>query len=164
MPKAKYQFTDFLNIVPNDQKPFVNLVQEELLLDKYKPKLTITKSTGFQLAYHQPQTKTTAGIILIFFTRNENLMIRIYGLNHKKYLDLLENLPEHLESQTNRARDCVKFADPDKCWKGCKGYDFTVRGIVYQKCAVDCFEYKVEAQSETFLLEQIKAEVKGRIW
>jgi len=141
MAKAKYQFKDFLIIIPEDCKDFVNRVHEMLLNEKFKPKLSITKSTGFQLAYHQPQIKTVAGIILIFFKRDEKLIIRFNGKNHKQYQDRLNDLPQHLVNQIDKADNCIKFTNPDKCWKGCIGYEFNIGENNYQKCIIQCFQF-----------------------
>ena len=162
MAKAKYQFDDFLVTVKADCKDFVVHVHEMLLNEKYRPKISITKSTGMQLAYHQPKIKTVAGIVLIFFIRNEELMIRIYGKNHKKYPDVLNDLPSNLVSQIDKAEDCVKFTNPDKCWKGCIGYEFDIGGDHYQKCLVNCFEFEVDTPSEPYLLKLIESESNSR--
>ena len=164
MARAKYQFEDFLTTVSNDYKDFVVDVHKMLLQEKYRPKISITKSTGFQLAYHQPQIKTTAGIILIIFKRKEKLMIRLYGKNHKQYLDELNDLPEQLVSQIEKADNCVKFTNPDKCWKGCLGYEFQIRENLYQKCMVNCFEFQMETLSTPAFLTLIESESKARFW
>jgi len=134
-----------------------------LLQDNYKPKIQVTKSTGLQLSYSQPKIKSTAGIISIFFLHNDKLVVRIYGKNHKAYPDVLNKLPESITSQIDKASDCVKFADPQKCWKGCIGYDFYVGETHYQKCAVNCFQLNVDAESMPYLLDLIKSESKERL-
>jgi len=162
MPKAKYQFEDFLTTVNDNCKGFVTTVHEMLLEDSYKPKIQVTKSTGFQLAYFQPKIKAAAGIILIFFVRNNKLMIRIYGSNHKAYLNVLNRLPESMVNQIDNADDCKKFIDPQRCWTGCMGYDFNIRDKRYQKCIVNCFQLAIDSESIPYLLEIIKSEGRER--
>jgi len=163
MPRAKYQFKDFLTTVDDDCKGLVTAVHDMLLLDNYKPKIQVTKSTGLQLSYHQPNIKTAAGIILIFFLRNEKLTIRIYGKNHEAYPNVLNGLPEIIANQIDKADDCKKFIDPQKCWVGCMGYDFQIGKNHYQKCAVNCFQFDVDSESMPYLLEIIKSESMERL-
>jgi|GEM_PF-662561 len=162
MPRAKYQLEDFLAIVNEDCKEFVSTVHEMMLREKYKPKIQIMKSTGLQLSYAEPKVKGVIGIILIFFMREDKLMIRIYAKNHREYPHVLSGLPEIIVTQIDNAPDCVKFSNPEKCWKGCVGYDFSIQGKQYQKCYVDCFQLVVDAESYPCFLELIEREVDAR--
>jgi len=162
MPKAKYQLEDFLSIVNEECKGFVLAVHEMMLEEKYKPKIQIMKSTGLQLSYAEPKTKGVIGIILIFFMCEDKLLIRIYAKNHNAYPDVLDGLPETIVNQIEGAPDCVKFSDHNKCWKGCMGYDFHIRGKQYQKCYVACFQIIVDTESNPYLLGLIENEVNTR--
>lgn len=162
MPKAKYQLEDFLNIVNDDCKGFVSTIHEMMLGEKYKPKIQTMKSTGLQLSYAEPKVKGVTGIILIFYMREDKLIIRIYAKNHGSYPCVLNGLPEAIVTQIENAPDCVKFSNPDKCWKGCLGYDFHIRGKHYQKCYVACFQFIVDTESNSCFSELIEHEVKCR--
>ena len=163
MPRAKYQFEDdFLVKVSDEYKSFVTDVHKMLLAKGYKVKIQVTKSMGLRATYSQPKIKTVKGIILYFFFRDDKLMIRIDADNHEKYPDVLNRLPEGIISQIDQANDCVKFADPKKCWQGCIGYDFHIRGKNYQKCYAVCFQFEVDSESIPFLLEMIEYESKER--
>jgi len=162
MPKAKYQFEDFLVTVPPDLRSFIAETHEMLLSEGYKPKITVTKTTGFQLAYHQPKIKSVKGIILIFFLQNGKLVARIYADNCAKYPDVLNGLPKGIINQINSAPDCMKFANPQKCWTGCLGYDFIIAGKRYQKCYVACFQLRVDFESVPYIIEIIKNESRER--
>ena len=163
MPKAKYQHEDFLAIISDDYKGFVLSVHEMLLQEKYKPKVQVTKSTGLQLSYAEPKVKGVTGIILIFFMRGDKLTIRIYGKNHKAYPNVLNNLPEAVVNQIDNADNCVKFTNPEKCWNGCIGYEFHINEKHFQKCAVNCFQFEVDSESMSHLIELIKSESKERM-
>jgi len=163
MPKAKYQFTDFLTTVPQQFQPFVEDVYAQLTTLSYKGKMTVTKSIGFQLAFHQPNVKTTAGIVLIFFNRGEDFYVRIYGKHHKNYLDVLADLPMSMVEQIRMADNCKKYANPDACWKGCKGYDFEIEGEVFEKFLVNCFEFKLRVCDLAYLRKMIVAESDNRV-
>jgi len=162
MPKAKYQLEDFLGIVNEGSKEFVLIVHEMMLQENYKPKIQVMKSTGLQLSYAEPKAKGVTGIILIFFMHEEKLIIRIYAKSHKAYPKVLNDLPEAIVSQIENAPNCVKFADPNKCWKGCIGYDFQIQGQQYQKCYVACFQLIINNGSYPYLLALITHEVIAR--
>jgi len=162
VPRAKYQFEDFLIIVKDKYKGFVTAVHELMLQDGCRPKIEITKSNGFQLAYFQPKVKSVAGRILILYFHNEELTVRIHIENHTKYSELLNDLPEQVVHQVDKASDCVKFANPEKCWQGCRGYDFYIGEKHYQKCIVNCLQVKIDLESIPVLLELIKSESKAR--
>jgi len=163
MPNAKYQLEDFLGIINDGCKKLVIAIHEMLLQDGYKSKIQITKSTGLQLSYHQPKIKTVAGVILIFFLHEDELVVRIYGKNHEAYHKVLDGFPESIIKQIDAASDCVKFIDPQRCWKGCGGYSFYIRGKQYQKCITNCFQISFNAANMPHLLEVIKCESKARL-
>jgi len=164
MSRAKYQFeTDFLTTVPTEHTDFVSQVYQSLVKENYKPKITVTKSTGLQLAFWQPKVKSTMGIIAILFMRADKLILRIYGFGYEEYLDLIETLPDSLVKQVDKAHDCKKFIDPTKCFKGCIGHKFQIRGKVFQKCYVDCFEFEVTTADALYLMQLIEAESKVKL-
>jgi len=89
-------------------------------------------------------------------------MIRINADHHAAYPDALNRLPEHMVSQIGRADDCIKMIDPSRCWQGCMGHDFHIRGTRYQKCRVNCFLFDIDPESVPFLLALIECESKER--
>ena len=90
---------------------------------------------------------------MIFYFDNEKLIVRIHIKNHAKYPEELKRLPESVAHEIDKANDCVKFVDSEKCWKGCIGYDFYIRKKRYQKCYTNCFQLEVDSQTMPFLLE-----------
>ena len=162
MSGAKYQLEDFLVSVDDNHKNFVIIVHEMMLQKGYKLKVQFTKSNGLQVSYSQPKIKVVKGIIVYFFVREGRLMIRINADNHAKYHDVLNSLPENIVSQIGQADDCMKAIDPQRCWQGCIGYDFHIRGKHYQKCCINCFMLEVDSESFPFLLELTESESKER--
>ena len=164
MATAKYQLNDFLALLSDNtvSKNFVDTIHTTLQQDGYKPKIQVTKSTGLQISYHQPKSKTVAGIVLIFYVRENALKARINCKSHKNYHDIIANLPAGMISQVDSTANCVKFTDPQKCWKGCIGYEFHIGEQHYQKCAIDCFEFEVEEESLPAITNLIYAENKER--
>lgn len=147
MPKAKYQFEDFLATVNDAYIGFASAIHGALVQEGYKPKIQSTKSYGLHAAYWQPKIKSVAGIIAYLLTRDGKLKIRINTDNHAKYHDVLSRLPQNIVSQIDKAVNCLKSIDPQKCWQGCTGYDFSIAGKRYYKCIVNCFLLDVDYES-----------------
>jgi len=162
MPKAKYQLEDFLALVYNDYKGFVLTINEIMVQKSYKLKIQLTKSYGLHISYSQPKIKTVKGIIAYLLIQNGKLMIRINADNHAKYSDVLNRLPESILNQMDKADNCMKMIDPQKCWQGCMGYDFSIGEKHYQKCLINCFLLDVGSDSFPFLVELIESESKER--
>ena len=62
----------------------------------------------------------------------------------------------------DKADDCKKIIDPEKCWKGCGGYDISIGEKSYKKCILNCFLLDVDSITFPFLMELIKSEAKAR--
>ena len=162
MAAAKYQLEDFLALVDCDYRNFVLEIHEMLLQDGYKLKIQLTKLYGLHISYSQPKIKVVKGIIVYFLVNNGKLKIRINADNLAEYPDVLNRLPENILQQMDKADNCLKIIDQNKCWQGCIGYDFHIGGRHYQKCLNNCFLLDVDAESFPFLLELIKREKSQR--
>jgi len=162
MPKAKYQLDDFLALVDNYYKDYVVQVHELMMQEGYKLKIQTTKQYGLHVAYRQPKVKSVTGIIAHLLIQNDKLMVRINASNHAKYPDVLNSLPENILSQMDKADDCKKFIDPQKCWTGCGGYDIRIGNRHYQKCLINCFLLAVDNDCFPFLLKIIESEARER--
>jgi len=162
MAKAKYQLADFMAIVENNYKNYVLTVHETMLQEGYKLKIQLTKLYGLHISYSQPKIKTVKGIIVYFLIKNGKLMIRINADNYIKYPNVLNHLPEKILNQMDKADDCKKFIDPQRCWQGCGGYDIHIKERHYQKCLCSCFLLNVDSDNFPFLFEIIKSEIKER--
>ena len=162
MPKPKYQLDDFLATINQHDKDYVLTVHDMLLQDGYKLKIQSTKTYGLHIAYAQPKIKTVKGIIAYFLQQNGKLMIRINADNYASYPQVFSQLPESITTQMDKADDCIKMKDPQKCWQGCVGYDFHIRKKHYQKCLINCFLLAVDETDFPFLVELIKHESKER--
>jgi len=163
MPKAKYQLEDFLALVQNDNRDFVLTVNEMMVQKGYKLKIQLTKSYGLHVSYWQPKIKSVTGIIVYFLVQSGKLKIRINADNYAKYLDVLNRLPKNILSQMDKADNCMKVLDPQKCWQGCMGYDFNIGDKHYQKCLLNCFLLDVNSDSLPFLIELIESESRERM-
>jgi len=162
MPQAKYQLEDFLALVETDYKDFALTINEMMVQKGYKPKIQLTKSYGLHVSYWQPRIKSVIGIIVYLLVQNGKLKIRINADNYANYLDVFNRLPENILNQMDKADDCMKVLDPQKCWQGCIGYDFHIGEKHYQKCLNNCFMLDVDSDSFPFLIELIECESKER--
>ncbi|MCL2854328.1 MAG: hypothetical protein FWE21_01760 [Defluviitaleaceae bacterium] len=162
MARAKYQISDFLAPANDGNVTFFNHVHKILLGGGYKTKIQVTKTDGLRISYHEPKSKTTAGIIAVLLFGEKSMKVRIYGANHKAYPDTVDALPKHIENQIAKAPNCLKSTHPDKCWKGCRGYDFQIKGKRYFKCLTACFLLDVDEASVPFLLGLIEKEMIER--
>jgi len=162
MPQPKYQLEDFLELVESGQKDFVITIDEIMLQKGYKRKIQLTKSYGIHVSYWQPKIKSVTGIIVYFLMHNEKLKIRINADNYRKYQDVLNSLPESMLTQMDKADNCMKALDPQKCWQGCAGYDFCIGEKHYQKCIINCFLFEVNSANFSFFTKLIERESKER--
>ncbi|MCL2350838.1 MAG: hypothetical protein FWC67_05095 [Defluviitaleaceae bacterium] len=163
MPRAKYQFEDFILAVTDEHKDFVRAVHGIMMQDGHKARVQDAKNGSLKLTYSKPKIKSTSGNIAIFlFEDDGRLAVRIYGKNHKSYPDALNGLPPHMEAQIDARPDCKKFVDPSKCWTGCRGYDFYIGEKLYQKCMTVCFQFVVDFESKEGLMSLVESESKMR--
>ena len=159
MVKEEYQFEDFIVNVNDEYKEFVNQIHNLLSQDGYKTKVE-SKATGFFVSYSHPKTKKN---ILNFLFRKKGLLIRIYADNCNNYTEVLENLPEIIVSQIDKAGVCKRLINPASCNPKCvMGYDFYIRGKHYQKCRNSCFYLDVNAESIPDLIKIIENENNQR--
>jgi len=159
MAKINYQFEDFLNNVEPQYRDFVNEIHELLMKDNYKIKIE-EKATGFFVSYEHPKTKRN---ILNFLFRKKGLFIRLYGENCNEYQDVLNELPQEIINQIDKAGVCKRIIDPQACNPRCSmGYDFYMIEKHYQKCRNSCFYLFVDLDSVPFLFKLIESENKER--
>ena len=159
MAKSEFQFSDFFLEVPDNYKDFVNQIHELLTNDHYKIKIE-SKASGFLVSYAHPKTKHS---ILNFAFRKNGLYLRLYGANCNKYLDILENLPQSMITQMQKAGDCPRLLGEEKCNSRCAmGYDFKIGDMHFQKCRIVCFFLLVDDESAPLLLEMVKREKQER--
>ena len=162
MPNSKYQLEDFLNTVHQDDRDFVMQIHEQLLREGYKPKVQLTKLYGLHVQYWQPRIKTVKGIIAYLMVHEGHLRIRINMDNHAKYSDALEHLPESMVCSIDASPDCMKMADPTKCWQGCIGYAFEIGGKSFGKCYCCCFVFDINAANFPTITELLTYEDEQR--
>ena len=154
-----YDFDNFLADVSPEYRGFAENIHGALLGEGYKCRVE-SKANGFLVSYSHPKTKRS---ILNFLFRKRGLYIRLYADNLVAYAGLLDRLPESMEKAIAKAPVCKRLIDPADCNSRCPmGYDFTIRGVRYQKCRYNCFLLEVAPESAPVLAELIEEERRGR--
>ena len=161
MAKTKRTIEDFIETVEENYKDFVRELNEILLAEEYKLRIQMTKNNGLSISYTKPKMKWR---LLGLSIRDNQLTIHINAEHYKKYPELLNNMPQVVKDHLENVHDCLKIANPDKCWKACEpGYDFHVGDKSYQACRYDCFKTKINKENIPFFLELIECEIRERM-
>ena len=157
MEKTNYQYEDFLMIVDDAYKSFVQSVNEKLLEEGCKVKVGSSKTNLFSVKYTQGRRG-----IFNFMLRKRSMKASVYAANFAQYPDVLNKLPESMVKQISKSSDCKNFTSPTACWEGCIGYDIPIGEEQYQKCKFGCFQFNVDTESIPHLLELLESELEAR--
>ena len=161
MTKTKRTIEDFIETVEESYKDFVRELNDILLAEEYKLRIQMTKNNGLSISYTKPKMKWR---LLGLSVRDNQLVIHINAEHHKKYSELLNNMPEVVKEHLDNSHTCQKLIDINKCWKSCEpGYDFKVGNNHYQACRYDGFKTKVNKENIPFFLELIECEIRERM-
>ena len=153
-------FLDFLKQVDEKSSDFVTEVHQFLLEKGCKFKISSTKAYPFQVAY----TMSNGGKgILNFWLRKKGLKVRITVVDENKHADILNRLPEAMVNQIDKKNVCREVCGKGRCYDNCTGaFDFHIRGIHYQRCLYDCFQFDVDTESIPFFMELLENEFEAR--
>jgi len=161
MEEINYLYEDFFMNVDNQYKDFVAQVNEMVLQEGYsKVAVSTSKTYLFSVKYTHP--KTRRGIVNFTLRKKKGLMATIFAVNHNKYPQILNGLPEKMVSQIAKKHSCGNITDPGSCMAKCVGYDFYIGETHYQKCRFGCFQFDVDAESVPILLEMLTNELEVR--
>ena len=158
MTQPTPQFNDFLLYLNDDQKNFAITINDKLLQEGCKVKITTSKTTLFSVKYTEGRRW-----LVTFSLRKKGLKVSIYAKNYANYPEVLNTLPPNLQSQIINAPDCKNLVGPKKCsWADCIGYSIPIGGNIHQKCYYQCFQFDVDAESIPSLLGLLDSELKER--
>lgn len=159
MEKTDLSFEDFLSQVKPEYIDFAVKTNELLVQEGYKAKVE-SKAAGFFVSYSNKKTKKS---ILNFFFRKKGLYVRLYLDDAAKHTDFINNLPEDMEKEIDKASDCKRLINPDDCNPKCiKGYDYSIRNNEYIKCRYSCFQFLLSPECLPIVSEFLENEVKMR--
>ena len=153
----KINFEQFIKAVQKDNQPFIKELNDYLLDNDCKVTFEEKKS-GYLASYKHGKVKKA--LINILF-RKSGMLIRIYGENADKYLDILNTLPEEMVESIDKAGICNRIVN-NTCSPKCSGYDVTIKNKRYQKCRYGAFEFLVNEKSSPFIKSFIESEIKER--
>ena len=155
--KEELRFEDFLAMVPPVSRDFAARIDEKLLQDGCKRKITAAKS-GYLVSYTYSKK-----VLLNFVFRKAGLVGRLYGDNVVRYLDFLQTLPEKMLKAVEKAPECRRLIDPEKCNARCAmGYDFVLGDKRQQKCRYSCFMFLADEGNTPYIEEFLYNELGQR--
>jgi len=151
-------FDDFIMCVNPQYQSFIRSINDQLLIDGCKLKITSAKN-GYVVSYQHGRKKR---VVLNFVFRKIGLVARIYGDNVGAYSDVLGSLPDSIKNSVKKAPSCKRFDDPPRCNSNCRGYVFSIDDVQYQKCRYNCFMFEVCDESIPLIRTFIEKELALR--
>lgn len=147
-------FEKMLASVSTENQAFIKEIHEELMKVGCRIDIKLAKS-GYVVAYLYNK-KTIANYVF----RKKGMLVRIYGAHVKEYENVLEDLPEEMIQDIQRAQDCKRMIDPASCNQKCPmGYDFYIKNEHYQKCRNSAFFFLVCPKHHSFIRSILLHEV-----
>lgn len=159
MLDRELSFEDFLKDVSPIYQEFVQQAHDYMLQNGCKLKLQLAKN-GYVVSYSHEKSKRA---IINFVFRKSGLVTRIYGDCVNRYTDFMETLPDKMIMSIEKAPVCKRLINPLDCNPKCRtGYEFTVKGSLYQKCRYNCFMFEVNDESIPFIRTFLENEIRER--
>lgn len=122
-------FEEFLQAVPDGQKPFVAQLNAEMLAAGCQTEIKQAKM-GYVLAY-----KWEKKSVFNWVFRKTGMQARIYGDAIGKNGARFASLPASMQKKMMAAPDCKRLMNPEACSPTCvQGYAYTLAGQQHQKC------------------------------
>jgi hypothetical protein len=159
MSKNELQFDNYLSDINPEFETYVMQVYEKLTAHGCAVKLQEAKS-GYVVSFLDPETKKT---VANFISRKKGPIIRIYGDNAGKYMDVIASLPDNMLKDIEKAPVCRRLIDPAKCNSRCvMGNILTINGVEHKKCRINCFMFVMDAQNIPSILALLDSEISQR--
>lgn len=159
MEIQKPTFDQFISDVDLSQMPYTMQIHAYLTRNGCQTKVETAKS-GYVVSYTLNPGKK---VIANFVFRKKGLFIRIYGDHVAKYNELLDTLPEKMQSAIENAGVCRRLLDPTKCNSRCPmGNVFTLRGETHKKCRYGNFLFYIDAESVSAIQALLENELRER--
>ena len=147
-----YTIDDFYKKVDSKNRDFTKAVNDRLTGLNCISKIE-NMPPDVLVAY---ETANTHRCILNFFFHDKELYARLYPEKIGEYEFLLNNLPESMIHEIDKASVCKRMLNPNACNSKClMGYDFHIKETHYQKCRYNCFQFLVTKESKPVLNEWI---------
>jgi hypothetical protein len=158
MDKKDLKFENFLLDVHPAYHEFVMKTNNYLIEKKCRMKMDVAKN-GYLVSYSDEKKRVIANFVF----RKVGLVIRIYGDAVSQYNDFLETLPDEMVKAIEKAPVCKRLIDITKCNSKCRmGYEFTLKGVRYQKCQYNCFMFPVTYESIPYITGILERELAAR--
>lgn len=160
MAKEEFCFNDFLNDISPEYTDIANSLHNFLLESGCGLKMQLAKS-GHVVSYTDVKTKrVTANLV----TRKKGPVVRIYGDNSYRYMDLFETLPDGMVKAISKSPDCKRLTvDPAKCNQKCPmGYTLTIKDVTYKKCRYNGLMFDLNTENAPYVKAILENEIRER--
>lgn len=149
-------YLDFLSLIPDEIKPFVDGLDN--FLEKNNCKRTIKPTAkGYLVSYTLP---SSGKALMNFVFRKGCVRARIYAAHIAEYEELLEQFPATTKKEIAGALDCKKLTGKT-CSPTCPaGYTFKLDGVEHKKCRSMAFLSVLCNENNPILQKMIEKEVE----
>lgn len=155
----KDEFELFLESVGDNNREFVVSLDEYLAHNDCKRTIKSAKS-GYVVSYVAADTKRT---LATFVFRKSGVKLRIYAEHAAQYEGFLDDLPQTMKKEIQKASVCKRLADPNACNPKCAmGFEFVLNGEPYQKCRYMAFMPTLSEENNPYIMQFLEKELSYR--
>lgn len=151
-------YNDFLDLVPNELKGFVDGLNSYLLEKKCKRTIK-PASKGYLVSYALPQSGKS---LLNYVFRSGCIKARVYASHVAEYEDVIDKFSDITKKTISDSLDCKKLNGKD-CSPTCPaGYIFMLNGKENKKCRSMAFLLTLNASNNPIIKEMIEREIDSK--
>lgn len=149
-------YTDFLGLVPDESKAFVDELNSFLVGKECKRSIK-PAAKGYLVTYSLPGSDKS---LLNFVFRKGCVKARIYTSHVGEYEELIEKFPEVTKKEIANALECKKL-NGKTCSPTCPaGYTFVMDDMEYKKCRSMAFLPALNKANNPIIKEMIEKEIE----
>jgi hypothetical protein len=163
MKKREFSLYDCENLLDNEDKTFLQEMDDYLTRNNFKLKAECTNS-GYKCSYCHTKTRRA---IAIFSTQYDGLHVHIYADCLNGYDNFIQNLPKSLLELMKKGPNCRELDGRSACkpwgYRECAGgYEYVIDGSRYKKCRFNNFKFKLCDENREYIKSFIKHECEAR--
>ena len=154
----KVTFDDFIKTVDGDHLEFVKEMHVSLLNSGCKLEIKESKKR-YIITYSYITHKKRVALLNYVFLK-KGMMVRIYARNIRLYQSFMNSLPDDMKQSVMKANHCKRLMGTDACSPTCTAnYHFMMDGVIYKKCKMYAFFWKVEMESMEYIKKMLVKEL-----
>lgn len=148
-------YTDFLNLVPDELQGFVDGLNSYLLEKKCKRTIK-PAAKGYLVSYSLPQGGKS---LLNYVFRSGCVKARVYATHVAEYENVIDKFADSTKKVISSSLDCKKL-NGKECSPTCPaGYTFVLDGKECKKCRSMAFLITLSDSNNPIIKEMIEKEV-----